>query len=881
MQCWLLHVFLLGELIFPCSSVHGVNSDATQPTRSLIHKAQSIAVSRSAHFLSETVTRSANHSANHKSGFSNAIRKQAAASQEHDVDFKSSSLSGNVSTTLSTTCYAPFNGPGRSSFEDYVTAVYGKEAQGQVKLESLQFLYSRMSVDSNFAKQLTAEHDCFQLSGLGDSPCGSRRWAHNEGQLIYNPQFQGTHRNWENPDHSWMEVTRWQIPCTPPEIHCDMNGYGCWFFVTPGSGVFVNVGRSLRRSSRDEVDHLLNAGNNGTWCQRALELGYDSIQVGTETSNYVHHSSGSKKRDQTELVICSGGCQSNLCSLCPPIEMRSGVNGASPCKCNEDSGILNCGNLRPTPCCGPLVEDACARVAALTLPLPKVCRQGHLAHSKITTLVKTMMKVIDLDTFYQSGFSLSELVSFAKRYDRGSLFRFEFLCGLLMLTVAAAYCLGLDRMPGIAAPERRWHQAPRNVSKEFLLVIGVITTGLQGGGLIFGFSAFADRLLQLPGSPYRFSTVSGIFAVGHNIAAFGCVGSGMLVDSLGPRVCAVSGLAMQAVGHLGLAHATQLPELVIMVAYGLLGLGGCQVFLAALTFAAAFLHSSWVSSLLTAAFQAGGFVFMVLPYVRWEAFFYFYCAFCILGAIIAGLLYPDEPLLAHRDAQDVQLPCHDESGKTLKDLLLTPRIFWFLLTFMIAGSAFIYGAGEFPAALQAKDICMWDELQGDFTNCQNQRLQDHLNFVAMPFVGNFIFPFSLVIGFVIDRWGFAIPALISVVSVQAFLVALWLFGLNSQYVTLFLYNIANSTLFTNQNAYICDVGHEHIGKLFAVSNFVLSLGNLAADWLNMNPFGEGSSRVGKSLATSCAFWLVITCPLYAWAAKERSHSRKDDERSDK
>ncbi|KAG8457568.1 hypothetical protein KFE25_003722 [Diacronema lutheri] len=135
--------------------------------------------------------------------------------------------------------------------------------------------------------------------------------------------------------------------------------YGCWFFVAKGTGVWVNVGRSLRVDSRDQLAPRLGTrppvddahtprigsfllGEDTHWCTRALQLGYDSIQVagalGGTTAGFVGRS---------ELVVCAGACGTHrdLCGACPPpsVELRTGVRAERPCACDPLLPILNCG----------------------------------------------------------------------------------------------------------------------------------------------------------------------------------------------------------------------------------------------------------------------------------------------------------------------------------------------------------------------------------------------------------------------------------------------------------------------------------------------------------------------------------------------------------
>mmetsp|Transcript_114770 Transcript_114770/g.180731 ORF Transcript_114770/g.180731 Transcript_114770/m.180731 type:complete len:469 (-) Transcript_114770:170-1576(-) len=438
---------------------------------------------------------------------------------------------------------------------------------------------------------------------------------------------------------------------------------------------------------------------------------------------------------------------------------------------------------------------------------------------------------------------------------------------------------------------------PRQVRKELCMAVGLTTTAFVGGGLIFGFSPFAKQLTELPGSPFKPDTVADVFAIGHNITAWGCIASGLLLDRFGPRVCAVSGLVMEATAHIFLMLAGHLPAVVTIVAYGVVGLGGTQVLLAALTFTDSFKSSALINAALTGAFQAGGFVFILLRFVPWERFFLIYACLALAGALVTGFLYPDDSLPA------VSRPCSiDSTGSTemqsppieegdaatiksdsahggeskekvrLTQLLSQPRVLLFLLTFCVAGNAVIYGSAVFLPVLQTKDLCRWDATVTIFTDCKHQDLQDMLNDVAMPLVGNFIIPVALLLGHLIDKTGFALPAFVNIFSVQAFIASLWLLGLEGQFLTLAFYNVANAAVFTIQNAYVCAVGHDHIGTLFALTNFVLGLGNILSDWFSSNPFGEGESEVMSSLRISSVSWLVATSFLYVWVVLEIFYS---------
>ena len=183
-------------------------------------------------------------------------------------------------------------------------------------------------------------------------------WKRLPAQLAYNPIYRPTRHNWNASDGEWVQVTRWASsdrPVAQWQSLCEGNvskgkswtSYGCWFFVTPGSGVFVNVGRSLRFSSRQAARAFLSAADKSTpvdlnWCTRALELGYDSVQIGAEHASYMRHESG-QERDVAEVVICSGRCASErVCGRCPPLELRTGFDARKRCVCDEQQPILGC-----------------------------------------------------------------------------------------------------------------------------------------------------------------------------------------------------------------------------------------------------------------------------------------------------------------------------------------------------------------------------------------------------------------------------------------------------------------------------------------------------------------------------------------------------------
>jgi hypothetical protein len=205
-----------------------------------------------------------------------------------------------------------------------------------------------------------SHHNCYYFTGIGDHPCVNvttavAAWAipaSSEVNVFFYQNdipFGGIH---SVPDYSWVEVMRWKKSKGPGEK--PGSAYGTWFFGMPGSGVFVNVGRTLRFSNRTEAGARLKsaareagfrdkrqAGNVGAfddwfYCMGARKLGFDSVWVEVDDAWYLNHSS-SLRRGQTEMVFCGMNGTATLCTSYP-LQQRDN----QPCSCNETEPYLTC-----------------------------------------------------------------------------------------------------------------------------------------------------------------------------------------------------------------------------------------------------------------------------------------------------------------------------------------------------------------------------------------------------------------------------------------------------------------------------------------------------------------------------------------------------------
>ena len=145
--------------------------------------------------------------------------------------------------------------------------------------------------------------------------------------------------------------------------------YGCWFYGRArGSGVFVNVSRSLRfldrtRAARyfglavpgpGDTAHAYHPGDK-LWCTLALQQGYDTIQVAQ-----------SHRRGSYEIVACRGCEHDRNTGVCPPSSLPLIAAGGRECACDDASSILNCHGAPMVSCWGArhhvalLFTESCA-----------------------------------------------------------------------------------------------------------------------------------------------------------------------------------------------------------------------------------------------------------------------------------------------------------------------------------------------------------------------------------------------------------------------------------------------------------------------------------------------------------------------------------------
>tara|TARA_B110001452_G_C15232565_1_gene426872 strand:- start:307 stop:2625 length:2319 start_codon:yes stop_codon:yes gene_type:complete len=274
----------------------------------------------------------------------------------------------------------------------------------------------------------------FRPGFSGDCADGlrSREYVPDGGQVVALPPHQPEdHPPAFAPDDSWVEVirvgtktfsdtaeksTRQTANASGSSTFGEGGAHGCWFLLARGSGIFLNVGRSIRANNRSHLmstfGEPLNAReldgySRNPWlenwhnprarycnlCRMARANGYDSIQFLDELcGNRASHASHKRKARHAcfvEVVSCHDACMAlptkSLYGACVPgLPLRTGWDATQPCACDDAQTLLNCLHSAPelpppTPTLAPTGE---ARVndfqlfPAASLPFEGVVRRG-------------------------------------------------------------------------------------------------------------------------------------------------------------------------------------------------------------------------------------------------------------------------------------------------------------------------------------------------------------------------------------------------------------------------------------------------------------------------------------------------------------------------
>tara|TARA_B100001173_G_scaffold216586_1_gene187111 strand:- start:1577 stop:2641 length:1065 start_codon:yes stop_codon:yes gene_type:complete len=224
---------------------------------------------------------------------------------------------------------------------------------------------------------------CWRFTGSGDRPCDEPlsplyywltlwKYPHVSTRMIYD-YWAWSLVDWASPlvyvdsvpqpielrDGAWVEVMRFAERVT--YVGSDGLDYGVWFWVTPGSGVSINIGHAIRFDDKKtatkwawrnhpsntslpcltEAEHDNCNTHDDLWFAAAARAaGYDSMLVRRKLIKFGHVSG--RPSDVIELILAPPHPVPEQASACPaPVEFRR-ANGSAPCTCNRSAEMLAC-----------------------------------------------------------------------------------------------------------------------------------------------------------------------------------------------------------------------------------------------------------------------------------------------------------------------------------------------------------------------------------------------------------------------------------------------------------------------------------------------------------------------------------------------------------
>ena len=212
----------------------------------------------------------------------------------------------------------------------YLSLVYNEPVTDVTLFDRLGVIYRNTSV--GLPQHLTPcfvfpyGYDCLKL-WKRKCTMGRRAESSQDTTLL-------TETQWPSPkiivgDNEWIEVTRWGMD--------EGNGYGCFFNVRRGSGVFVNAKKTVVVQNDTHAKAFFNMSQHAQWanyCPYARQRGYDSVQV-------VNAADG----NSNQFILCAGTCASeSVTGACiRGVELRTGVHHDKPCECDDEYPLINCG----------------------------------------------------------------------------------------------------------------------------------------------------------------------------------------------------------------------------------------------------------------------------------------------------------------------------------------------------------------------------------------------------------------------------------------------------------------------------------------------------------------------------------------------------------
>lgn len=364
---------------------------------------------------------------------------------------------------------------------------------------------------------------------------------------------------------------------------------------------------------------------------------------------------------------------------------------------------------------------------------------------------------------------------------------------------------------------------------------------------------------------YGYSTADAttIWGNGFQILVMGTALTSPMLDVIGPRWFAAIGLGSECVGLGVLAHTASYDHAVLILsfAYGLVGLGGNMLMLSSMPFCQLFRRSSTAASIMMGAYQAAGFVFMLLTLEAFDfwTFFSTYQLIAGVGLLASFFAFPDTPFSCPEDTPRCSLPvppcgrgaCGRPESAALQHAfapLLLSRTWYFLLCFSLSATVAAWCGGTFYAQLKGKDH-----------EAVDPTMSQSLIF-WMPLASNSTFLFTPLIGALIDARGFRPAIFLLCLATVGCVASVWLLPLTWQWLTLLSLNWLLAVTYSLQLSYItCKYAADQFGAVMSFSTVMQSVINLIGVYLLNCP----PSRAAACFVPACVFFCAL------WARDER------------
>jgi len=396
-------------------------------------------------------------------------------------------------------------------------------------------------------------------------------------------------------------------------------------------------------------------------------------------------------------------------------------------------------------------------------------------------------------------------------------------------------------------------------------VLGCVSVTTASGGLILGVGPFSEGLIKeghlLP------AQVGLVFTGAFQMMNWGTVVAVQLERCLGPRLCAALGVCVMFPGYVVLA-TLPIPAdpYVVMVAYGLLGWGGNHIYISAFQFAWLYPDRIGIADgILAGLFNAAGLVFMVLdlPSVTVSGFFSVWSLTSVMILVLILVFWPDQAYQKGDSARVTFLTLrHVRNPFVISDYfrdvreILSLRYWLYALTFAWTACISEYICGNLGT--------YFDGVVGD----------TYLEW-AFPLIANPTFVCGWMVGYAIDKTGFAWVSFFLILLCQVSLACLCLRqSAVAAWVSLPFLNVVQALQYTIEFVFVHknyppDVASMGLAVVFVVQGLVSFI---ASPGLDPNPWG---TNLFPPL-------LVLGLPslaLYAWPLFECRHRRLKLERA--